>query len=221
MLPFANLSGDPAQDYFSDGTTEDVIAALGRFSDLSVIARSEVEKYKGQPLQLDELSRKLGVCYVLEGSLRKSGDRVLVTAQLIDALSGRLLWSVSHDGDLKDLFAVRNQITQNVVGKLAIKLLDIERRRALKKPTDSLDAYDYLLRGREYYARSTRSEFVREHHVGLHSFRSMRRMEARRRKASALRLRHSQSLASLRQRPSQARVRSTIQRLGRVTKPLA
>ena len=134
VLPFANLSGDPAQDYFSDGTTEDVIAALGRFSDLSVIARSEVEKYKGQPLQLDELSRKLGVCYVLEGSLRKSGDQVLVTAQLIDVLSGRLLWSVSHDGDLKDLFAVRNQITQNVVGKLAIKLLDIEKRRAHKNP---------------------------------------------------------------------------------------
>ena len=103
------------------------------------------------------MSRKLGVCYVLEGSVRKNGDQALVTAQLIDAASGRLLWSESRDGELKDLFAVRNQITQNVVGKLAIKLQDIEKRRALKKPTDSLDAYDYVLRGRESYARNTRS----------------------------------------------------------------
>ncbi len=157
VLPFANLSGDPAQDYFSEGTTEDIIAALGRFSDLSVIAHAAVQKYKGQPIQLDEMSHKLGVCYVLEGSVRKNGDQALVTAQLIDASSGRLLWSESHDGEIKDLFAVRNQITQNVVGQLAIKLQDIETRRALKKPTESLDAYDYVLRGRQSYARNTRS----------------------------------------------------------------
>ena len=103
------------------------------------------------------MSHKLGVCYVLEGSVRKNGDQALVTAQLIDASSGRLLWSESHDGEIKDLFAVRNQITQNVVGQLAIKLQDIETRRALKKPTESLDAYDYVLRGRQSYARNTRS----------------------------------------------------------------
>jgi TolB-like protein len=157
VLPFANLSGDPAQDYFSDGTTEDIIAALGRFSDLSVIARVAVQQYKGKALQPGELSRDLGVCYALEGSVRKSSDRVLVTAQLIDTSTGVLLWSDSYDGDLKDLFAVRNSITQSVVGKLAIKLSDIERQRALKKPTDSLDAYDYVLRGRDLVARNTRS----------------------------------------------------------------
>ncbi|MEA2783203.1 MAG: adenylate cyclase [Rhodospirillaceae bacterium] len=156
VLPFANLSGDPAQDYFSDGTTEDMIAALGRFSDLSVIARVAVQQYKGKPVQPGQLSRDLGVCYALEGSVRKSGEQAVVGAQLIDALSGRLLWSDSYDGDLKDLFTVRNRIAQSVVGKLAIKLQDIERRRAFKKPTDSLDAYEFVLRGRDYYGRNTR-----------------------------------------------------------------
>ena len=111
-----------------------------------------MQKYKGQPLQLDEVRRELGVCYVLEGSLRRNGDQVLVTAQLIERFQRTTYVVGKRQGDLKDLFAVRNQITQNVVGKLAIKLQDIERRRALKKPTDSLDAYDYVLRGREYYA---------------------------------------------------------------------
>jgi TolB-like protein/Flp pilus assembly protein TadD len=157
VLPFANLSGDPTQEYFSEGTTEDIIAALGRFSDLSVTAYVATQQYKEKPVQPGELNRHFGVCYALEGSVRKSGDRVLVTAQLIDALSGRLLWSDSYNGELKDVFAVRNQITQSVVGKLAIKLQDIERQRAFKKPTDSLDAYDYVLRGRDYYAQNTRS----------------------------------------------------------------
>jgi TolB-like protein/Tfp pilus assembly protein PilF len=157
VLPFANLSGDPTQEYFSEGTTEDIIAALGRFSDLSVTAYVATQQYKGKPVQPGELNRHLGVCYALEGSVRKSGDRVLVTAQLIDALSGLLLWSDSYDGELKDIFAVRNQITQSVVGKLAIKLQNMERQRAFKKPTNSLDAYDYVLRGRDYYARNTHS----------------------------------------------------------------
>jgi adenylate cyclase len=157
VLPFANLSGDPSQEYFVDGTTEDIIAALGRFSDLSVIARAAVQQYRDKPLQPGELSHDLGVCYALEGSVRRSADRVLVTAQLIDALTGVLLWSDSYDGELKDVFAVRNNITQSVAGRLAIKLQDIERQRAFKKPTDSLDAYDYVLRGRDSDARNTRS----------------------------------------------------------------
>ena len=156
VLPFDNLSGDPAQDYFSDGTTEDIIAALGRFSDMSVIARGAVQKYKGKPPEPASLSRDLGVCYALEGSVRKTADRVLVSAQLVDTASGKVLWSDSYDGSLNDVFAVRNQITQDVAGKLAIKLQDIESKRAFKKPTDSLEAYDYLLRGREYYARGSR-----------------------------------------------------------------
>jgi TolB-like protein/Flp pilus assembly protein TadD len=157
VLPFDNLSGEPAQDYFSDGTTEDISAALGRFSDLSVIAHVAVQRYKGKPLQPGQLNRELGVCYALEGSVRRNGNQVLITAQLVDALSGLLLWSDSYAGELKDIFTLRNEITQGVAGKLAIKLIDIERQRAFKKPTENLEAYDYLLRGRDYIARNTRS----------------------------------------------------------------
>jgi TolB-like protein/Flp pilus assembly protein TadD len=157
VLPFGNLSGDPAQDYLSDGTTEDIIAALGRFSDLSVIAHVAVAPYKGRPLQPGQLNRELGVCYALEGSVRRNGNQVLITAQLGDALSGLLLWSDSYAGEFKDIFRLRNEITQGVASKLAIKLGDIERQRAFKKPTENLDAYDYLLRGRDYYERNTRA----------------------------------------------------------------
>jgi TolB-like protein/Flp pilus assembly protein TadD len=157
VLPFGNLSGDTAQDYFSDGTTEDIIAALGRFSDLSVIAHVAVEPYKGKPLRPGQLNRELGVCYALEGSVRRDRNQVLITTQLVDALNGLLLWSDSYTGEFRDVFALRNQITQSVAGKLAIKLIDIESQRAFKKPTENLDAYDYLLRGRDYYARNTRS----------------------------------------------------------------
>jgi adenylate cyclase len=157
VLPFGNLSGDTAQDYFSDGTTEDIIAALGRFSDLSVIAYVAVEPYKGKPLRPGQLNHELGVCYALEGSMRRNRNKVLITGQLVDALSGLLLWSDSYAGEFNDIFKLRNEITQSVVGKLAIKLIDIEKQRAFKKPTENLDAYDYLLRGRDYYARNTRS----------------------------------------------------------------
>src|SRR5262249_17762924 len=134
-----------------------IIAALGRFSDLSVIAHVAVQRYKGKPLQPGQLNRELGVCYALEGSVRRNGKQVLITAQLVDAMSGLLLWSDSFAGELKDIFTLRNEITQRVAGKLAIKLVDIERQRAFKKPTENLEAYDYVLRGRDYVARNTRS----------------------------------------------------------------
>jgi adenylate cyclase len=157
VLPFANLSGDPAQQYFSDGTTEDIIAALGRFSDLAVTAYVAVQPYKGKAVRPNEINHELGVCYILSGSTRKNGEQVLVTAELTDALNGQHLNSYSHDGDLKDLFDVRNQLTLSVVGKLAIKIEDLEKQRALKKPTDNLDAYDLVLHGRDAHARGTRS----------------------------------------------------------------
>jgi adenylate cyclase len=157
VLPFANLSGDAAQDYLSDGTTEDIIAALGRFSALSVIAHVAVAPYKGKPLKPGQLNHELGVCYTLEGSVRRNGNQVLITAQLGDALSGLLLWSDSYAGEFRDIFRLRNEITQSVASKLAIKIIGIESQRAFKKPTGNLDAYDYVLRGRDYYARDTRS----------------------------------------------------------------
>ena len=157
VLPFANQSGDPTQGYFCDGITEDLIAALGRFSDLTVIASAATQQYKGKLPPPDDLNRDLGVRYVLEGSVAKVGDHVRVVAQLIDTAGGELRWSEIYDDELKDVFAVRDKITQSVVGKLAIKLDELETRLAFKKPTDSLEAYDYVLRGREAYARDIRS----------------------------------------------------------------
>jgi adenylate cyclase len=156
VLPFANLSADPTQDYFSDGVTEDIIAALGRFPDLSVMAREAMLQYKGQVLQPGELAHDLGVRYQLEGSVRKDGDRVRVGAQLIDAVSGVQLWSNRYDGRLKDVFAVQDEITRNVAGALAVKLIGLEKERSFAKPTENLGAYDYLLRGRDFDDRNTR-----------------------------------------------------------------
>lgn len=158
VLPFENLSGDASQDYFADGLTEDMTLALGRFSDLAVIGRDAVQKYKGSPPKPGELSRTLNIRYVLQGSVRKSGDRVRVTAILSDTTSGVQLWSDRYDGQLKDVFAVQDDVTQKVIGAMAIKLSDIELQRSLAKPPEKLQAYDYLLRGRDYLRRNTRAD---------------------------------------------------------------
>ena len=158
VLPFENLSGDASQDYFADGITEDMILALGRFSDLTVVAREAVQQFKGKALKPGDLSRDLGVRYLLQGSVRRDGDRVRVTAVLSDAQSGVQLWSDRYDGEVKDMFAVQDDITQEVVGALAIKLSDIERQRSLARPPENLQAYDYLQRGREYFRRNTRAD---------------------------------------------------------------
>lgn len=158
VLPFDNLSGDPGQDYFADGITEDVTLALGRFSDLSVIAREAALQFKSKPPQPGELSRALGVRYVLQGSVRRDGERVRVTAMLSDAQSSVQLWSDRYDGDVKGVFSVQDDITQKVAGTLAIKLSDIELKRSLGKPPENLQAYDYLLRGRAAFDRATRAD---------------------------------------------------------------
>lgn len=158
VLPFENLSGDAAQDYFADGITEDMTLALGRFSDLSVVAPEAVREYKGRALKPGELGSDLGVRYALQGSVRRDGDRVRVTATLSDAMTGVQLWSDRYDGEVKDVFAVQDDITQEVVGALAIKLSHIERQRSLAKPPENLQAYDYLQRGREFQRRTTRAD---------------------------------------------------------------
>src|SRR5262249_41916424 len=158
VLPFDNLSGDPAQDYFAEGITEDMTLALGRFSDLSVLSREAVEQYKGKILGPGQLNDELGVRYELQGSVRRDGERVRVTAKLIDATTGVQLWSDRYDGAMKDVFAVQDNITQQVVGTLAIKLSGIESQRALAKPPENLQAYDYLQRGREYFRHNTRAD---------------------------------------------------------------
>ena len=158
VLPFENLSGDATQDYFADGITEDMTLALGRFSDLAVVAPEAVRQYKGKPIKPGQLRADLGVRYVLQGSVRRDGDRVRVTATLSDAETGVQLWSDRYDGEVKDVFVVQDDITHEVVGTLAIKLSAIERQRALAKPPDNLQAYDYLQRGREFLRRYTRAD---------------------------------------------------------------
>ena len=147
VLPFTNLSGDEAQDYFSDGITEDIITALSRFTDLFVIARNSVFTYKGRPVKVQQVSRELGVRYVLEGSVQKSGDRVRIHAQLIDATTGHHLWAERFEGDLADVFALQDELTQKIVTPLAVEMSAAEVKRVLQKDTDNLAAYDYVLRG--------------------------------------------------------------------------
>jgi adenylate cyclase len=156
VLPFINLSGDPSQEYFSDGMTEDVIVALGRFGHLSVMARNAVFPFKGKNAKPAEIGRDLGVRYLVEGSVRRAGERVRVSVQLTDTLAGKLLWSQQYDEELKDVFAVQDAVSRQVVGALAVNLTQFEERRALSKPTENLDAYDLMLRGRERFLRSTR-----------------------------------------------------------------
>ena len=156
VLPFQNMSGDPDQEYFADGTVEDIITALSRFRQLFVIARNSSFVYKGRAVDVKQVSRELGVRYVLEGSVRKAANRIRITAQLIDAPTAVHLWAERFDGGLEDIFDLQDRITERVVGEIAPKLEQAEIERAKRKPTDSLDAYDYYLRGRENLNRGTR-----------------------------------------------------------------
>src|SRR5258705_9256941 len=156
VLPFQNMSGDPEQEYFADGTVEDIITALSRFRQLFVIARNSSFVYKGRAVDVKQVSRDLGVRYVLEGSVRKAGNRIRITAQLIDAQTGGHLWAERFDGGLEDIFDLQEQVTTLVAGEIAPKLEQAEIERSKRKPTDSLDAYDYYLRGREKLNRGTR-----------------------------------------------------------------
>jgi TolB-like protein/class 3 adenylate cyclase len=147
VLPFQNMSGDPDQEYFADGMVEDIITALSRFKSLFVIARNSSFTYKGKAVDIKQVGRELGVRYVLEGSVRKSGNRVRITAQLIEAATDRHLWADKFDGALEDVFDLQDQVTSSVVGLIAPRLEQAEIERARQKPTDSLDSYDFFLRG--------------------------------------------------------------------------
>ena len=146
-MPFRNLSGDPEQDYFADGVVEDIIAALSRNRWLFVIARNSSFAYKGRSVDVKQVGRELGVRYVLEGSVRKAANRVRITGQLIDATTGAHLWADRFEGTLDDIFELQDQLTASVVGAIAPQLERAEIERAKRKPTGSLDAYDYYLRG--------------------------------------------------------------------------
>ena len=155
VLPFKNLSDDANQEYFSDGITEDVITALGRFSNLLVVAKSASFQFKGRNLSPGEIGRLLDARYLLDGSIRRAEDRVRVKAELTEAATGRHVWSEGYDAELKDIFAVQADIVRRAVGAVAVKLARFEEERVLAKPTDSLAAYEYILRGREVLTHTT------------------------------------------------------------------
>ncbi|HEV2158181.1 hypothetical protein [Bradyrhizobium sp.] len=147
VLPFQNMSGDPEQEYFADGVVEEIITTLSRFRSLFVIARNSSFTYKGRVVDIKQVGSELGVSFVLEGSVRKSADRVRITAQLIDATTGAHLWADRFDGALEDVFDLQDQIARQVVGLLVPKLEHSAIERAKRKPTESLGAYEYYLRG--------------------------------------------------------------------------
>ena len=159
VLPFSNLSGESEQEYFSDGITNDLITALSKFRELLVIASNTIFTYKGKPVNIEHVGQELGVRYVLEGSVQKAGAKVRINAQLIDATSGFHIWSEYYKRELKDIFAVQEEIVHTIVGKLAVKIDAAERRRVLHKRTESLEAYDYLLRGLELFQTRTCAAF--------------------------------------------------------------
>jgi TolB-like protein len=147
VLPFQNMSGDPEQEYFVDGMVEEITTALSRVRWLFVIARNSSFTYKGQAVDVKQVGRELGVRYVLEGSVRKAGNRARITAQLIDAMNGAHLWADRFEGTLEDVFDLQDEVTARVVGTMAPRLEQAEIVRAKRKPTESLDAYDNYLRG--------------------------------------------------------------------------
>ncbi len=149
VLAFNNMSGDPEQEYFSDGICEDIITDLSKLSELHVIARNSSFTYKGKPVDVKRVGRDLGVRYVLEGSVRKAGNRVRVTGQLIDAASGAHIWAERFDRDLTDIFAVQDELTQEIIAALKIKLSAPEKARIAGGGTKNVDAHDFFLRGRE------------------------------------------------------------------------
>lgn len=153
VLSFDNLSRDPDQEYFADGIAEDLITRLSARRDFPVIARNSSFTYKGRPVDVKQVSRELGARYVVEGSVRKVGDRVRITAQLIDATTGGHVWGNRYDRKLEDIFAIQDEITTAIAGEMGAKLVVTEQERAAEQPTQNLTAYDLLMRGRWYFNR--------------------------------------------------------------------
>jgi TolB-like protein len=160
VLPFTNMSGEPEQDYFSDGISEDIITALSKLRWFFVIARNSSFTYKGKSVHLKQVADELGVRYVLEGSVRKGGDRVRITAQLNDVATGSHIWAERYDRDLADVFAVQDEITEAIVAAIEPQLYAAENFRAQRKPPDSMDAWDLVMRALSHHWRVTRQDNV-------------------------------------------------------------
>ena len=160
VLPFVNMSGDPEQEYFSDGITEDIITALSKLRWFFVIARNSSFVYKGRAVHMKQVAEELGVGYVVEGSVRKSGDRVRITAQLNDTATGSHIWAEHYDRGLLDVFAVQDEITEAIVAAIEPQLYARESFRAQRKPPGSMDAWDLVMRGLSHHWRVTRQDNV-------------------------------------------------------------
>jgi adenylate cyclase len=159
VLPFINMSGEPEQEYFSDGITEDIITDLSKVSGLFVVARNTAFTYKGKTVDVQEVAKHLGVNFILEGSVRKAGARVRVTGQLINGGDGGHIWADRYDRDLTDIFAIQDEITHAIVEQLKVKLLPQEKKNIAQAPTDNVEAYTYYLRGRQFMQRHSRSNY--------------------------------------------------------------
>jgi adenylate cyclase len=167
VLPFDNMSGDPEQEYFSDGITEDIITDLSKVSGLMVIARNSSFAYKRKSVDIRTVGSELGVRSVLEGSIRRSGNRIRITAQLIDTASGGHVWAERYDRDLTDIFAVQDEVTRHIVEALQVRLTPAESARIAETPTSNLEAHDLFLRGRELLRGQKKNREVFDQIVGL------------------------------------------------------
>ena len=165
VLPFTNMSGDPEQEYFSDGITEDIITDLSKISALFVVARNTAFTFKGRPINLQEAGRELGVDFLLEGSVRKAGSRVRVSSQLVNSEDGGHLWAERFDRDLTDIFSIQDEITHAIVEQLKVKLLPKEKKSIGQARTDNVEAYTYYLRGRQFLHRHSKSYYELAHRM--------------------------------------------------------
>lgn len=161
VLPFANMSGDPEQEFFADGLTEDIITELSRFHDLLVISRNSTFVYKGKAVKVQDIGREFGVDYVIEGSVRKAGERVRVTVQLIDAETDRHIWAERYDRELRDIFAIQDEMTRAIVATLPGRVEAATHDRTKRKPTDNMPAYECVLAAKLLHHRSTRDDNAR------------------------------------------------------------
>ena len=160
VLPFDNMSGDPTQEYFSDGLTEEIITGLSKIPKLFVIARNSTFTYKGTPVKVQQVSRELGVKYILEGSVRSADERVRITAQLIDGVTGQHLWAERYDRQMKDIFAIQDDITMNIMIALQVKLTEGEQARLLSKSTKNLEVYIKFLEANKYFFEFNKESFI-------------------------------------------------------------
>ena len=161
VLPFDNMSPDPENEYFSDGMTEDIIAQISKIGKIKVMSRTSTMRFKGHPQSVREIGRELGVTHVLEGSVRRSGARLRIVAQLIDAQSDEHLWSETYDRDMTDVFAIQSEVARQIADKLDADLSPMERSRLAQKPTEDIEAYNLYLLGRHHYSKVTPEDFTK------------------------------------------------------------